>query len=149
MAKKKSYRDEDELFADLMKDIEKIALEIGEEMKKIEKDVLDENVYDVFEPKAYSRRYDENGGLADTENSMQVKIDVDKDGVVISVENTAKANSGRDNGKLLQPIIEEGLYYWRGQRPPKRPFIEDAQEEVDNSLEIKKLVNKMLDKMGW
>ena len=67
------YEDLDSLFADLLEDIQtSVAQEIAEQIIDIEQDIIDENVYETFEPRVYERRED-GGGLRSREN-MDIKI---------------------------------------------------------------------------
>lgn len=146
---KSTYNDIDELFNDLMDDLSgELGKEIGKEMVKIEQEVIDSNVYGAFTPKEYSRRLD-NGGLR-SEGNMQSTISNSKDGIEVTVHNSTTGNLLYKNywqGEI-QNFIEEGIYMWNCDCPP-RPFIDDTQEEIDNSNRIEEAVERALNKLGW
>lgn len=147
---KDSYNDIDELFKDLINDIEnKISEEVSNEMKKIEQESIDKNVYGVFTPKEYVRRKD-NDGLR-SENNMDVTVTKNGDGVTIEVHNSTTGNILYRNyyrGEI-QDLILEGRYMWNGSMPPPRDFITPAQEEIDNSERINEAIERALKKLGW
>ena len=145
---KNSYDDIEELYADLLNEIKNtVAKEIAKEMKKIEQEVIDRNVYSAFSPKAYERRKDD-GGLR-SEDNMVEGISIDGDSVIIEVENMTTGNERYNDywkGEI-QPLIESGSYMWNGKMPPPRPFIDDAQREVDKRID--KIVEDALNKLDW
>ena len=145
---KNSYDDIEELYADLLNEIKNtVAKEIAKEMKKIEQEVIDRNVYSAFSPKVYERRKDD-GGLR-SEDNMVEGISTDGDSVIIEVENMTTGNERYNDywkGEI-QPLIESGSYMWNGKMPPPRPFIDDTQREVDKRIE--KIVEDALNKLDW
>ena len=145
---KNSYDDIEELYADLLNEIKNtVAKEIAKEMKKIEQEVIDRNVYSAFSPKVYERRKDD-GGLR-SEDNMVEGISIDGDSVIIEVENMTTGNERYNDywkGEI-QPLIESGSYMWNGKMPPPRPFIDDAQKEVDKKID--KIVEDALNKLDW
>lgn len=145
---KNSYDDIEELYADLLNEIKNtVADEIAKEMKKIEQEVIDRNVYSAFSPKVYERRKDD-GGLR-SEDNMVEGISIDGDSVIIEVENMTTGNERYNDywkGEI-QPLIESGSYMWNGKMPPPRPFIDDTQREVDKRIE--KIVEDALNKLDW
>lgn len=145
---KNSYDDIEELYADLLNEIKNtVAKEIAKEMKKIEQEVIDRNVYSAFSPKVYERRKDD-GGLR-SEDNMVEGISIDGDSVIIEVENMTTGNERYNDywkGEI-QPLIESGSYMWNGKMPPPRPFIDDTQREVDKRIE--KIVEDALNKLDW
>ena len=145
---KNSYDDIEELYADLLNELKNtVAKEIAKEMKKIEQEVIDRNVYSAFSPKVYERRKDD-GGLR-SEDNMVEGISIDGDSVIIEVENMTTGNERYNDywkGEI-QPLIESGSYMWNGKMPPPRPFIDDAQREVDKRIE--KIVEDALNKLDW
>ena len=145
---KNSYDDIEELYADLLNEIKNtVAKEIAKEMKKIEQEVIDRNVYSAFSPKVYERRKDD-GGLR-SEDNMVEGISIDGDSVIIEVENMTTGNERYNDywkGEI-QPLIESGSYMWNGKMPPPRPFIDDAQREVDKRID--KIVEDALNKLDW
>ena len=145
---KNSYDDIEELYADLLNEIKNtVAKEIAKEMKKIEQEVIDRNVYSAFSPKVYERRKDD-GGLR-SEDNMVEGISIDGDSVIIEVENMTTGNERYNDywkGEI-QPLIESGSYMWNGKMPPPRPFIDDTQKEVDKRID--KIVEDALNKLDW
>ena len=145
---KNSYDDIEELYADLLNEIKNtVAKEIAKEMKKIEQEVIDRNVYSAFSPKVYERRKDD-GGLR-SEDNMVEGISIDGDSVIIEVENMTTGNERYNDywkGEI-QPLIESGSYMWNGKMPPPRPFIDDTQREVDKRID--KIVEDALNKLDW
>ena len=145
---KNSYDDIEELYADLLNEIKNtVAKEIAKEMKKIEQEVIDRNVYSAFSPKVYERRKDD-GGLR-SEDNMVEGISIDGDSVIIEVENMTTGNERYNDywkGEI-QPLIESGSYMWNGKMPPPRPFIDDTQREVEKRIE--KIVEDALNKLDW
>ena len=145
---KNSYDDIEELYADLLNEIKNtVAKEIAKEMKKIEQEVIDRNVYAAFSPKVYERRKDD-GGLR-SEDNMVEGISIDGDSVIIEVENMTTGNERYNDywkGEI-QPLIESGSYMWNGKMPPPRPFIDDTQREVDKRID--KIVEDALNKLDW
>ena len=145
---KNSYDDIEELYADLLNEIKNtVAKEIAKEMKKIEQEVIDRNVYSAFSPKVYERRKDD-GGLR-SEDNMVEGISTDGDSVIIEVENMTTGNERYNDywkGEI-QPLIESGSYMWNGKMPPPRPFIDDTQREVDKRID--KIVEDALNKLDW
>ena len=145
---KNSYDDIEELYADLLNEIKNtVADEIAKEMKKIEQEVIDRNVYSAFSPKVYERRKDD-GGLR-SEDNMVEGISIDGDSVIIEVENMTTGNERYNDywkGEI-QPLIESGSYMWNGKMPPPRPFIDDTQREIDKRID--KIVEDALNKLDW
>ena len=145
---KNSYDDIEELYADLLNEIKNtVADEIAKEMKKIEQEVIDRNVYSAFSPKVYERRKDD-GGLR-SEDNMVEGISIDGDSVIIEVENMTTGNERYNDywkGEI-QPLIESGSYMWNGKMPLPRPFIDDTQREVDKRID--KIVEDALNKLDW
>ena len=145
---KDSYNDIEELCADLLNDIKNsVADEVVKEMKKIEQEVIDRNVYSAFSPKVYERRKD-GGGLR-SEDNMVADISANGDGVTIEIKNTTTGNEKYNDywtGEI-QPLIERGSYMWNGTMPPPRPFVDDTQKEVDKKID--KIVEDALNKLDW
>ena len=145
---KNSYDDIEELYADLLNEIKNtVADEIAKEMKKIEQEVIDRDVYSAFSPKVYERRKDD-GGLR-SEDNMVEGISIDGDSVIIEVENMTTGNERYNDywkGEI-QPLIESGSYMWNGKMPPPRPFIDDTQREIDKRID--KIVEDALNKLDW
>lgn len=148
---RKEYEDAAELYADLLNDIEKVvAKEISKEMIKIEQETIDKEVYAKFTPKVYQRRYD-SGGLR-SEANMETKISMEGDSIIIEVLNTTTGGPHSCPGYYrgyIQPLVEEGIYIWNGEMPPPRPFIDPAQEVIDNTDRIDDILDGALKNLGW
>ena len=148
---RKEYEDAAELYADLLNDIEKVAAkEISKEMIKIEQETIDKEVYAKFTPKVYQRRYDD-GGLR-SEANMETKISMEGNGITIEVLNTTTGSPHSCPGYYrgyIQPLVEEGIYIWNGEMPPPRPFIDPAQEVIDNTDRIDDILDGALKNLGW
>lgn len=143
------FNDIDALFNALLDDIkDSVSEEVSKEMIKIEQEHIDSQVYSTYTPKEYSRRLD-NGGLR-SEGNMKSTISDSKDGIEVTVHNSTTGNSQYRNywGSEIQNFIEEGIYMWNCDCPP-RPFIDDTQEEIDNSNRIEEAVERALNKLGW
>ena len=147
----KEYENAAELYADLLNDIEKVvAKEISKEMIKIEQETIDKEVYAKFTPKVYQRRYDD-GGLR-SEANMETKISMEGNGITIEVLNTTTGGPHSCPGYYrgyIQPLVEEGIYIWNGEMPPPRPFIDPAQEVIDNTDRIDDILDGALKNLGW
>ena len=145
---KQDYDDIEELYMALLNEIKDVVADkVAKEMKKIEQEVIDKNVYSAFNPKVYERRKD-NGGLR-SEDNMVTDISTTSDGVIIEIENMTTGNERYNDywkGEI-QPLIESGSYMWNGKMPPPRPFIDDAQREVDKRID--KIVEDALNKLDW
>lgn len=143
------FNDIDALFNALLDDIKNsVSEEVSKEMIKIEQEHIDSQVYNAYTPKEYSRRLD-NGGLR-SEGNMQSTINRTNDGIEVTVHNSTTGNLLYGNyweGEI-QNFIEEGIYMWNCDCPP-RPFIDDTQEEIDNSNRIEEAVERALNKLGW
>ena len=148
---RKEYNDVAELYQDLLNDIEKVAAkEISKEMIKIEQETIDKEVYAKFTPKVYDRRYD-NGGLK-SEANMETKIGMEGDSIIIEILNTTTGNPNSCPGYYrgyIQPLVEEGIYIWNGEMPPPRPFIDPAQEVIDNTDRLDDILDDALKNLGW
>ena len=86
-----------------------------------------EDVYNVYEPKSYSRSYDQ-GGLLDRDNIETTMID----------DNTLKVKNIRKDeldGRMVDKVIEYGKGYWTQTLDDTigaRPFIHNSFIELKN-----------------
>ena len=90
-------------------------------------EVIDREVYDVYTPKVYKRRY-EKGGLADPTN-FDSTIDVYGNTIEITVKNIT-APSGQADGYYLDAMIVNGT----PTMPMKRDFYEATREVLRREL---------------
>lgn len=154
MARKRIYEEFESLLGDLQYDLIDVAYKVADEMKNIEKEVIEEVVYSAYDPSFYERRMS-NGGLSDKAN-MQEEIDLIQDGVSISVKNITTGNDKYSNAEgytdgYISDIIEEGSGYGYelDEYIGARPFQETTQSYIDLTDRVDKIVDKMLDKKGW
>ena len=89
--------------------------EVADTAKEVVRDAVQTDVYDVFEPKIYTRRMD-NGGLSDTENYSVEEIE---DGIII------KNNTPLDNG-TNNPRLDEIVVFGEGRMPFPRDFYSET-----------------------
>lgn len=89
--------------------------------------VIDREVYNVYTPKVYERRY-EKGGLKDPTN-FDSTIDVHGNTIEITVKNIAEP-SGRADGYYLDVMIVNGT----PTMPMKRDFYEATREVLKREL---------------
>jgi hypothetical protein len=80
--------------------------EVSEVIKDEMKTQIYEEVYSVYNPKMYHRRYG-NGGLGDEQNIQATLVN---DGV-LAVENIAPFNGSNSSGKSLAGVIVSGSGY--------------------------------------
>ena len=71
-----------------------------EKVRDIETEEIQENVYDVYDPIYYKRRY-ENGGLKDRDNIVTEGVVVWKDGLEVQFTNDTMNAGGTDYLDLL------------------------------------------------
>ena len=107
-----------------------------EKVRDIETEEIQENVYDVYEPTYYKRRY-ENGGLKDRDNIVTEGVVVWKDGLEVQFTNDTMNAWGTD---YLDKFIEEGYKpkdsVWNKPRPFVKPTIDRLKSEnvIENVL---------------
>ena len=123
--------------------------EVVEEMKDIEREVIEERVYAVFSPKVYERRY-EDGGLMDKENMLE-EVSISKNDITVEITNLTQGNPTYRNfwDGEIQELIETGNYMWNGQMPPPRPFIDETQSVIDTTDRIDRAIERALSNLGW
>lgn len=100
---------------------------IDEEVIPTMLEVIDREVYNVYTPKVYKRRY-EKGGLADPTN-FDSTIGVHGNTIKITVKNITQP-SGQSNGYFLDAMIVNGT----PNMPMKRDFYEATREVMRREL---------------
>ncbi len=96
--------------------------EVADTAKEIVRDAVQEDVYDVFTPKFYTRRM-ENGGMSDMDNYSVEEI---KNG--IAIRNNTPLDNGRDT-----PRLDEIVVYGKGRMPFPRDFYSGAFGMLERS----------------
>lgn len=90
---------------EVKKRVQHAMIDVAEIVKSIEQDMIEDLVYDVYEPYEYQRRGNSNGGLQD--KSMMISpIKQVGNHIILSVINTAKGQNEED--LYLAPLIEYG-----------------------------------------
>lgn len=136
----------EELFANVTNDFIKVMKnEVTEEFKDKHQEVIEEVVYNVYDPINYLRRY-ENDGLLDRDN---MKSKVTKKGDLIELEFTNETTVSpytydSNRGDRLDEIIEHGTGGVYEYSQP-RPFMEETQKRVDSNRILEKCLKSKLD----
>ncbi len=110
---------------------------------------IEKNVYDAYEPSAYSRRQEE-GGLIDRDNIVSKVID---NGVIAVTNETlgeetyvynGREFQSKNAGKPIAGIIEsgKGYDYWKKAFP--RPFLEETVEMLNKENVVSKVLRDSL-----
>ena len=100
---------------------------VNEEVIPIMLDVIKKEVYDVYEPTFYQRRYANNGLLDQT--NFEVEMDAGKNFVEIKVRNNTKPN-----GKYTQPYLDVMIVNGTPNMPMKRDFYEATRDVLRTQL---------------
>ena len=132
------------LINNLKKDLEKSVIVGVEKAKEI---VHEESarIYEEFEPKLYERR-NEDGGFQDFEN-IKAKLTSTTNTHTVEILNDTMFTTHNGDELYLDYFIEEGIYDWNRQ-PPPRPFIERSQQRIDDG-EVTKVINNELRSRGY
>lgn len=151
---KSIYGDFASLLGDLQYDLIDVAYEVAEEIKDIEVEVINEVVYNQYDPRHYERRM-ENGGLTDKRN-MKEDVNLISDGLDITVINETRGNSDYKNAQgytsgYIADIIEEGKGYGYDLDSyiGARPFQETTQKVIDYTDRVDKVIENKLIKKRW
>lgn len=130
--------------------------EVATQVKLIEQEIIDEVVYDVYNPTRYERRYDYEG-LSDIRN-MKHEVKKIGDEITLFVSNETKVSEhtyDSGEGEYLDEIIEYGML--KSKRYEKvdvdevpryaepRPFTEETQKYINNKDLIENILRKKLD----
>lgn len=116
------------MFKYIQKSAEQIMQEIiDEEIIPTMLEMIDREVYNVYTPQRYQRRY-EKGGLADPTN-FDSTVDVYNNTIEISVKNITEP-SGQADGYYLDVMIVNGT----PTMPMKRDFYKATREVLQREL---------------
>ncbi len=96
--------------------------EVADTAKEIVRDAVQEDVYDVFTPKVYTRRM-ENGGMSDMDN---YSVEAIKNG--IAIRNDTPLDNGRDT-----PRLDEIVVYGKGRMPFPRDYYSSGTRMLEKS----------------
>lgn len=119
--------------------------EVTEEIKDKHQEVIEEVVYNVYDPVDYPRRY-ENDGLLDRDN-MKSKVRKIGDLIELEFENETTVSPytyDSNRGDRLDEIIEYGTGGIYEYSQP-RPFMEETQKRVDSEKILEKCLKSKLD----
>lgn len=153
MGQKRNYSDLDVFLKDLKSDIkDTLSKEVFDEVRDIELEHVQRDVFDAYRPKIYNRR--NSGGIDDPRNIVgQV------DNMTLYVDNVTPYNPGYgtyNSGTTLADLINEGeggkhkLYYdFTGNFIQPRPFLDNTQDEVDKSDRVENALKKGLQRRGY
>ncbi len=113
----------DQLFQHLETQIQDVMRhEVADTAKETVRNAVQEDVYDVFEPKFYTRRK-ENGGMSDMENYSVEEV---PNGIVI------RNNTPLDNGRN-SPRLDKLVVFGEGRMPFPRDFYSGASDMLEQS----------------
>lgn len=153
MGQKRNYSDLDVFLKDLKSDIkDTLSKEVFEEVRDIELEHVQRDVFDAYRPKIYNRR--SSRGIDDPRNIVgQV------DDMTLYVDNVTSYNLGYgtyNSGTTLAELINEGeggkhkLYYdFTGNFIQPRPFLDNTQNEIDKTKRVENALNKGLRSRGY
>jgi len=112
--------------------------EVAKTVQEAQQDSVQKNVYDVYSPRAYTRRGDgsgigDGGGLGDTDN---MRVDSLDGKLGISVTNITPPNPNYPHGSDSRPYIARAVEEGRGymmHNPGPRPFIQPTIDSLKSS----------------
>ena len=152
MGRKDTYDDLDVLLKDLKVDIEDIMMdEVLDEVRNIEIEHVEEDVFSVYSPSIYKRRL--NDGLDDPSNIVGEVRDLQ-----LKVENVAEFDDGYgtyNHGRGLADLVNSGearsgFYYdFDGAFTQPRPFIDNTIEEIEQTDSVENALAKGLKKRNY
>ena len=153
MGQKRNYSNLDMFLKNLQSDIQDtLSKEVFEEVRSIELEHIQKDVFDAYQPKIYERR--SIGGINDLRNIVGRVM-----AMTLYVNNITEYNLGYgtyNRGNTLATLINEGegskhkLYYdFTGNFIQPRPFLDNTQEEVDKSRRVEKALNRGLKNRGY
>lgn len=152
MIMKNSYDEIDDLLSDLKYDIEDtLQDEVLDEVKKIEIEHVEKDVFSVYSPIIYSRR--KTGGLDAPDNIIGTVENME-----LTVENITPFNDdygSSNHGVGLADLVNDGdnlrgyFYDYPGSFNQPRPFLDNTEEEIEQTEQIDNALEKGLNKRGW
>lgn len=152
MGRKDTYDDLDALLKDLKVDIEDTLMdEVLDEVKNIEIEHVEEDVFSVYSPSIYKRRL--NDGLDDPSNIIGEVHDMQ-----LEVDNITEFNDDYgtyNHGRGLADLINDGegrsgfFYDYPGRFERARPFIDNTIEEIEKTDSVEKALAKGLRKRNY
>lgn len=129
-------------------------VEVVDEIKNIEQEVIQEVVLDAYSPSMYTRRSEESNGEDGliSKNNMTPHFAESNNSIFVDVTNDTKGNSKYEDSTsgYIDEIIEYGDgYSWTHSRIAKsklpRPFTEVTQERLDSSDIVEKTIRNNID----
>ncbi|WMC93200.1 hypothetical protein [Kineothrix sp. MB12-C1] len=137
--KKNGYYDIDKLLNDIRSDIEDVLIdEVLDEVKNIELEHIQDDVFRAYSPKIYERR--EHNGIDDPENIIG-----EVNNMSLTVDNKTKFNDGYgtyNHGVGLADLINggdgvNGYYYdYFGEFNLPRPFLDNTKYEIERTNRV-------------
>ena len=108
-------------------------------------EIIQEVVYDAYDPIRYKRRGFENGGLGDM-SQFDFDIDFNNKGFTLKVYTNSKGN-GFDKNSSLDKYIVEGIYQYEPS-PDKRDFYTALEDNLRNDTIFRIIIKESLKKKG-
>ena len=138
------YDEVEDLLKDLKADIEDTLVdEVLQEVKDIEIEHIQEDVFAVYNPRAYKRRLDD--GLDDPDNIVGTVQNLE-----LEVENIAEFtnwNGTAKRGVGLAEFVND--YDYPGIIDKNRPFLDNAVEEIEESDRVDNALERGLKKRKY
>lgn len=152
MGRKETYDNIDILLKDLKSDIEDTLMdEVLDEVKNIEIEHVEEDVFSVYSPSIYKRRL--NDGIDDPDNIVGEVHDMQ-----LEVDNITQFNDDYgtyNHGRGLADLINDGegrsgfFYDYPGRFERARPFIDDTIDEIEQTDSVENALAKGLKKRNY
>lgn len=131
----------------------------GEETTKLVKDRIDKDVYDVEpNPTEYIRTYElresvEPSKIKDNGENLELEVGHNTDLIISNpdLNQHASAIDGKSSVDSIAEIVNDGksgLIFGRGYWTKKRSYMDNAQQEMENS-KYKEMMKKNLEKQGF
>lgn len=152
MGRKDVYDDVDILLKELKSDIEDTLMdEVLDEVKNIEIEHIEQDVFSVYSPSIYKRRL--NDGIDDLDNIIgEVR------GLQLEVDNITEFNDDYgtyNHGRGLADLVNDGerksgfFYDYHGEFERARPFIDNTIEEIEQTDSVENALAKGLKKRNY
>lgn len=152
MSKKDTYDGVDTLLKDLKSDIEDTLMdEVLDEIKNIEIEHIEEDVFAVYTPSIYKRR--QNDGIDDPDNIIG-----EVHNMQLEVDNVTEFNDDYgtyNHGIGLADLINDGerrsgfFYDYQGEFEKARPFIDNTIDEIEQTDSVENALAKGLKKRNY